>query len=150
MAEKERAQPAAGPLHVPPGIFAGAHEVPGRFLRHPGDMDRGEGTGPGEDGQLRRIAPVRFHAVPRTTGNQPGCDDRTGDPAGLQIPIELEAAGPREWPDQAGGGGASGFASEPDGVASSARRTRRNSSFDSNGFSSTSPLPFPDMSSLSV
>lgn len=91
VAEQERAQPAAGPLEVPPRIFAGADQIARRFVSLTRHMDRGERAGPGKHRQLGGIATIGLDAIAGPAGNQAGGDNLTRDPAGLQIPIEFEA-----------------------------------------------------------
>jgi hypothetical protein len=55
------------------------------------NVDRGEGAGAREHGELTRIASIGFDAIARPPGNQRGRDDLTRDLVRGQRSLQLEA-----------------------------------------------------------
>src|SRR5688572_9527775 len=75
VAEEKVRQPMPGAEEIGADILAAAQQIARGFFLIARNVNRGERAGAVEDGELARIATVRFHAVAWTTRNQAGRDD---------------------------------------------------------------------------
>ena len=75
-------------------VLATAQEIPRGFFLIGRDVNRGEGPGAIEHGELRGIASIRLHSIARPSRNECRRDDVAGDRAGLERAAQLEPARP--------------------------------------------------------
>ena len=75
-------------------VFAASEQVARRFFLLGWDVDRGQGAGSIQNGELRRIAPVRFDPHARAARNERRGDHVTRHLTRLKTPLQLEAARP--------------------------------------------------------
>jgi len=106
--EQEFRETVPGTQQVGADVFATAEEITSRFFLLGGNVNRGEGGGAMEDGELAGIASVGFDAIARPPGNQRRRDDLTRYLVRGQRSLQLEAtrtgfvtAGHRPLPLQA-------------------------------------------------
>ena len=72
-------------------VFATAQEIARGFFLLGRNVNRGEGAGAIEDGELAGIAAIGFDAIAGPTGNQRGRDDVARDAVRGQRALQLEA-----------------------------------------------------------
>lgn len=76
-------------------VFTAAEEITRRFSLVTGNVDRREGAGPMQDGELTGVAAISLDAITRAPRNQRWRDHLARYVAGAERALQLEAAGPR-------------------------------------------------------
>ena len=80
------------PQQVGAGIFATAQEIARGFLLLGRNVNRGEGTGAVQDGELAGIAAISLDAIAGAAGNQRRRNDVAGNLPRRERALQLEAA----------------------------------------------------------
>ena len=93
MAEEKFREAMAGAQEIGANVLATTQEIACRFFLLSGNVNRRQGAGAIEDGQLRGIAAVGFHAIARAARNQRGGDHVTRHAVRGQRALEVEATG---------------------------------------------------------
>jgi len=70
MAEEEVREAMAGAQQIGADVFATAEEIAHGLFLIGGDVNRGEGAGTIQHGELAGVASIRFHAIPGAARDQ--------------------------------------------------------------------------------
>jgi hypothetical protein len=92
MAQQEFRQPMAGPQQIGANIFAAAEQIARSLFLFGRHVNRRQGAGPIEDGQVCRIATIGLDSIARPTWTECRRNDVTGNRVPLKGSAELEAA----------------------------------------------------------
>jgi hypothetical protein len=95
MPPEEFREAMASAEEVGADILATAEQIADRFFLFGGNVNRSQGAGPDEHGQVPRIASIGCDPIARPARNQRRRDDLARHLVRRQKPLQLEAARPR-------------------------------------------------------